>query len=261
MPTNAQTDSYAKPFIRETLTSKSLFFTIYDVQSSMHIQRPDELQFEYTRLMMGLLLFNPRPKSILMVGLGGGSLAKFCYRYLPETQITVVEINPHVIALRKEFAVPDDDHRFTVEQGDAATFIGRTERKFDIILADGFDDTGLPEQLSSRQYYDDCRRALHSGGLIVANLHRCNKLFDIFLDRLQAAFDTPLLKVNDQGASNCVVFAINQSADPDGKLAGMRRPEYMEEDAWKELLPSMARVFLAARELERSIRADRIVHA
>ena len=47
--------------------------------------------------------------SCLMIGLGGGSLAKFCHHYLPETRITVVEINPHVIAMRRHFQVPDDD--------------------------------------------------------------------------------------------------------------------------------------------------------
>jgi len=88
---------YEIPVVHETALAKSMVFSDIDIQSRMSVARPDELQFEYTRLMMGVLLFQPQPKRILMVGLGGGSLAKFCYKHLPDTHITVVEINPHVI--------------------------------------------------------------------------------------------------------------------------------------------------------------------
>jgi spermidine synthase len=141
---------HIKPFVRETLTSKSLIFSIRDVQSRMHIERPDELQFEYTQIMMGFLLFHPQPRRLLMIGLGGGSLAKFCYRHLPDTHITVVEINPHVIALRKDFCVPDDDERFVVVQDDASRFMRRVHQRFEVILADGFDVSGLPQSLCSK---------------------------------------------------------------------------------------------------------------
>jgi spermidine synthase len=46
----------------------------------------------------------------------GTVLAKFRYRHLPRTRISVVEINPGVIALRKELAIPDDDKRLEMER-------------------------------------------------------------------------------------------------------------------------------------------------
>ncbi len=55
---------------------------------------------------MGFLLFNPRPQHIGMIGLGGGSIQKYCHRYLPHTEISVAEINPDVITLRDCFRVP-----------------------------------------------------------------------------------------------------------------------------------------------------------
>jgi spermidine synthase len=58
--------------------------------------------------MMLVLLFNPAPRSILMIGLGGGSLPKYCHRHLPQCDITVVEINPAVISLREAFQVPPE---------------------------------------------------------------------------------------------------------------------------------------------------------
>jgi spermidine synthase len=251
-PENLPGRAHAKPVVYETSTSKSLLFSLKDVQSRMHSLRPDELQFEYTRIMMGFLLHNPDPRSIAMIGLGGGSLAKFCYRYLPQTDVTVIEINPHVIAHRGTFAVPPDDHRFTVQLADAATYLRDTNETFDVLLADGFDIDGLPSDLSSRQFYDDCYAALNPNGMFVANLHGCNLHYEMILDRVQAGFQGSLLTVNDPGATNRLAFAVK--GNPNGliSLAGVRCPQGFDETAWKDLMPSMARVFLASRALARS---------
>ncbi len=244
---NLQEKLHVKPEIFETSTSKMLYFSLRDVQSKMHVQRPDELQFEYTKLMMGFLLHNPQPRSICMIGLGGGSLPKFCYRYLTRTDITVIEINPHVIAYRNDFLIPLDDHRFRIRLADAADFLKVTEQKFDVLIADGFDINGLPPQLSSRRFYDTCNAVLNTRGIFVANLHGCHRLFDVFLDRIQASFDGSLLTVNDPSASNRLVFSVKDDLHALGSLGNTRCPPGFDEMAWKELLPSMARVFLASK--------------
>ena len=244
-------DAHAKPVVYETLTSKSLFFSLKDVQSRMHIERPDELQLEYTRMMMGFLLHNPHPRSMAMVGLGGGSLAKFCYRQLPQCAITVVEINPHVIAHRDTFAVPPDDHRFSVRQADAADYFRDADEQYDVILADGFDIDGLPPALCTPQFYDDCHRALNPNGMLVANLHGCTPLYDVVVDRLQASFHGDLLVADDPGASNRVAFGVKGDSRALTRLAGMRCPPDFDDTAWAHLLPSLARVFLASRALAR----------
>jgi spermidine synthase len=197
-------------------------------------------------------LHNPHPRSIAMIGLGGGSLAKFCYRCLPQTDITVIEINPHVIAHRSDFAVPPDDHRFTVRLADAAAFLRETDEKFDVLLADGFDIDGLPPALSSPQFYDDCSNALNPGGIFVANLHGCKPLYEVIVDRIRCGFDGNLLMVNDPGATNRLAFAVKSDAKALITLAGVRCPQGFDEVAWRELVPSMARVFLASRALARS---------
>jgi len=55
----------------------------------------------------------------------------------------VVEINPDVIALRNEFAIPGDDERFQVLLGDGAEFVADAPRPFDVLIVDGFDAGGL----------------------------------------------------------------------------------------------------------------------
>ncbi len=251
---------HVKPVVHESLTSKAMFFSQQDVQSRMHILEPDALQFEYTRIMMGFLLHNPQPLNILMIGLGGGSLPKFCYRYLPHTKITVVEINPHVIALRDAFAIPPDNHRFGVQLADAAEYVHTTNARFDIVLADGFDVAGLPAALCTPEYYDACHQLLNPGGLLAANLHGFNMQFDVILSRIRSSFQGSLLTVKDPDATNRVAFAVKGDLHALQSLAGVRRPDGFDECAWRELMPSMARVFLASRELGR-LKLDAFTHA
>src|SRR5262249_55489323 len=90
-----------QPYIFDSVFERRLHFTNDATQSAMLLSDPDALIAQYTRKMMAFLLFNPNPEHIVMIGLGGGSLAKFCYRNLPRSRITVVEISPDVIALRE----------------------------------------------------------------------------------------------------------------------------------------------------------------
>ncbi|MBK6594714.1 MAG: transferase [Burkholderiales bacterium] len=200
--------------------------------------------------MMGFLLHNPTPASIVMIGLGGGSLAKFCYRYLPNTSVTVIEVNPHVLAHRTAFAIPPDDDRFEVLLADGAAFMRDTTRKFDVVLADGFDIDGLPDRLSAQAFYDDCFNVLNPGGMFVANLHGCNPFFAVFMDRIEDSFGAPVLMVEDPSGSNRLVFAVKDAMRALQSLAGIRCPLGFDPLAWKAIQPSMARVFLASTALD-----------
>ena len=239
---------FEQPIVHETALSKTMVFSDIDIQSRMSVERPDELQFEYTRLMMGAWLFQPQPQRILMVGLGGGSLAKFCYKHLPQAHITVLEINPHVIALRQRFSIPDDDVRFEVLQVDAAHFMGQTGQTFDLVLVDGFDQHGMPEQLCSPQFYADCRRVLTSGGVAVFNLHRFHAYRDVYVDRIDSAFEHAIWVVNAPGTTNCVVFAM-QDFSRDKKLIFIKQqPAHISEEGWSQISASVARVYLATQD-------------
>ena len=138
---------HPRPFVEKSLNWKTMRFSSCDVRSRMQLGRPHDLVLGYTRLMMGFLLFVPAPRRIAIVGLGGGSLAKFCYRYVPDSRIQVVEINPHVIALRDDFEIPRDDGRFHVCKEDAADHVRTTQSRYDVIMADGFDANGVPADL------------------------------------------------------------------------------------------------------------------
>src|SRR6185436_1620162 len=91
------------------------------IQSSMRLEDPYALALDYTRCMMGFLLFHPEPREALMIGLGGGSLAKFFHRNFKKTAVRVVELDERVVvAARTHFALPPDDARLRVEIADGA---------------------------------------------------------------------------------------------------------------------------------------------
>ena len=72
----------------------ALQFTRGQTQSRMLGDAPDQLLIDYTRTMLAALLWQPRPRTICMVGLGGGSQAKFIHRHLPGARLEVVENHP-----------------------------------------------------------------------------------------------------------------------------------------------------------------------
>src|SRR3954466_5834034 len=120
------------PLVRTHGARRTLEFMPGDVQSEMHLARPDALTLAYARAMMCFALFVPDPRHIVMVGLGGGSLAKFCYRHFPRARITVVELRADVIALREQFHLPPDDARLSVIHADGADYIGLLPASADV---------------------------------------------------------------------------------------------------------------------------------
>jgi spermidine synthase len=175
------------------------------VQSLMRVDAPDLLVLGYTRTMMSFLLFIERPEHIGIVGLGGGSIPKHCYRCLPDTRISVAEISPEIIALRSKFFIPNDDHRFKVFREDGAEFVKRHPSQFDVLIVDGFDVAGQPARLCSRDFYNDCYRALTREGIMVVNF--CDSLPQSSIRRLRQCFRDRIIGVDAENSVNTIVLA------------------------------------------------------
>jgi spermidine synthase len=204
---------------------RTLEFVLGSVQSEMRLSRPSALVLAYVRAMMCFALFVPRPRHIVMVGLGGGSLAKFCYRHFPDARITVIELRADVIALRARFGVPPDDERLTVVHADATVYMAQLADSVDVLLVDGFDEAGLPPLLCGARFYADCRRALRDGGVLVANVFSYDVNYPRVLARLGLAFDARLCWFDGVAGNNRIVFALKApfNADPRATTALRRQ--------------------------------------
>lgn len=211
-----------KPYLTEIDGILSLQFDEWSTQSEMSIDDTDALVIPYTKVIMSFLLLAPSPGHVAMIGLGGGSLAKYCYRHLPGTGITAVEINPGVIALRNEFAIPADDARFRVVLGDGAEWVADPSRhsnsqanvQADVLIVDGFDADGLPAQLSSQRFYDDCFAVLADNGIMAVNMWKGYPHYDEYLARISNSFAGNSVIVDAQDGFNHIVLAVKSTAFP-----------------------------------------------
>jgi spermidine synthase len=196
------------PFVRRKPETLALHFDFAAIQSEMRFDAPEELVLGYTRTMMGFLLFQPRPRKIVMIGLGGGSLPKYCYAKLPDAAIAVAEINPQVIAWRDEFRVPPDDERFRVVCQDGADFIRGVRRHFDVLILDGYDAAGPAPSLCTQSFYDECYRQLTPGGVMVVNLAYFDDVsHEESIARIRRSFADTVVVVESEDPGNRIAFA------------------------------------------------------
>jgi len=234
----------SRPYIRRHWPYTSLQFEGSVTQSRMLTWWPWRLLVGYTRTMLATLLWQPQPRMIGMIGLGGGSQAKFIHRTLPQTRLEVVENNAAVIALRRRFHLPEDGPRLHVLHGDGARFVRERQHRYDILLVDAYDVTGIPAALSTQAYYHDCRDALTEGGVMACNLF-CDDA-KCHIERIQHSFGRErVLTVPEPGMHNQLVFAWTGDPLPPGNWALPMRTEQIAPRARRALGPVLARVHAA----------------
>ena len=176
------------------------------IQSSMRIAEPCALALDYTRCMLAFLLFHPEPRHALMIGLGGGSLAKYFHKYLRRTTTRVVEIDPRiVVAARRHFALPPDDARLTVEIGDGAEALA--PECCDVLMVDAYHDEEHVPKLASEEFYDAAWLALGERGALAVNYMNDDRNFDRYLQRLERAFGGAVLVMPALVDPNILAFA------------------------------------------------------
>jgi spermidine synthase len=177
------------------------------IQSSMRIGDPFALALDYTRCMMAFLLFHAQPREALMIGLGGGSLAKFFHKHLRSTRVRVVELDERIVrTARAHFALPPDDARLRVEIGDGAEAL--SPECCDVLLVDAYHDEAHVPKLATPEFYDAAYLALAPKGALVVNYMDDDPLFDQYLQRLEAGFGGAVLIMRALYDPNIIAFAL-----------------------------------------------------
>lgn len=203
-------ESYPKPFVIDDGKSRFLYFNVRLMQSEMSLKAPHDLAIRYTQKMMAFLLFQPRPKRIVLIGLGGGSLIKFCYQRMPGTQLTAVELDPNVIAFRDTFLLPPDDDRLQVLEADGAEFLENTEKGIDALLVDAFDKTGFAPSLANREFFDKAYAKLSGNGVLVINLAGEKETYAGLIGEAMHVFDDQVIVISVPDDGNHVLYAFKE---------------------------------------------------
>ncbi|MGQ0699834.1 MAG: hypothetical protein ACT4PZ_16525 [Panacagrimonas sp.] len=157
--------------------------------------------------MMSFLLFLPNPLRLEIVGLGGGSLTKFCHRQLVHTRLTTIEVNQDVISLAPLFCIPETSPRSNLIHADAADYFARSDNWADVILLDGCDTEGTAPALTTESFYASVSGRLRRGGIAVANLVGPAALQASALRAMSRVFGDRVLIVNIDVGENHIALA------------------------------------------------------
>jgi spermidine synthase len=131
---------------------------------------PLPLFLPYSQLMVASLALTPEPKSGLILGHGGGSLAKWLAHYWPSLELDVVEFDPVVVRMATEYFgyQPPHNHHLFVKDGRA--FLNDTNRTYDVIWIDAFARHMIPFHLTTVEFFSTVRAHLSPNGVVAINL-------------------------------------------------------------------------------------------
>jgi spermidine synthase len=139
-------------------------------QSAMLLEDPWELRLRYTRFLALALAFQPEPKRVLILGLGGGSFPKRLYRDFPQIVVDAVDIDPEVLAIAKRYFQVPEDSRLRLHPRDGRRFLQETTEKYDLIFLDAYNSDTIPFHLTTREFYRELEARLAPGGVVVSNI-------------------------------------------------------------------------------------------
>ena len=142
-------------------------------ESVISVKEPLNLHFGYYEQMFAGFAFVPAPKDVLLVGLGGGTLAIVMHHYFPEVNIDNVELDPDVVHAAKAYFGFKENKRVKVYVRDGRVqtrVLGRGGKRYDMILLDAFRGGYIPYHLTTREYMEQVKSLLRPGGVVVSNL-------------------------------------------------------------------------------------------
>jgi len=149
-------------------------------QSCINTKHPKRMVFSYTRMSMASLLFTPNPESVLVIGLGGGTIPIAFHELFPTAHIDAVEIDPAVVEVAKKYFGLNTSAQFTVHIQDARVWTKRAQRalrKYDIIILDAFNGEYIPEHLMTQEFLQEIQSLLSKRGVLVANTFAISELY------------------------------------------------------------------------------------
>jgi len=168
-------DEYGSITVLDNGNKRYLAFAEGDEQSCQLLSHPFQLQHDYAQAMLSALLFK-QPKSITLLGVGGGCLASALHEAIPDLTLQLVELRPKVLEVAYRYFQLPRSERVEVFIEDASEFIESDKReKVDILFSDLYSPEGLDLQQTQHWFIERCSQLLTDDGWLVLNcwqMHR-----------------------------------------------------------------------------------------
>ena len=193
---------------RQTTLSTNVLF---GVQS---IQRKDTeltgMYYDYALAapcMAGMNGSDNDSRAVMILGMGSGTYASYCVRYFPGVTVQGAEIDKKIADIATEYFGLPDSVEVAVEDGRA--YLTASEKQFDVIMVDAYQDITIPFQLSSVEFFTEVQRHLKPGGVMVVNLNMTSaqdgSINQYLCDTMSSVF-AHTYTVNVPANTNTVVF-------------------------------------------------------
>ncbi|MDH4152638.1 MAG: fused MFS/spermidine synthase [Nitrospira sp.] len=140
---------------------------------------PVALFLPYSQMMVSSLALVSEPKRGLIIGHGGGSLAKWLARHWPALELDIVEFDPVVVRMAEEYFAyhaPANHHVFVK---DGRAFLNATDQTYDLMWIDAFARDMIPFHLTTAEFYALVRAHLNPDGIVAVNLASSGKEGDL----------------------------------------------------------------------------------
>jgi spermidine synthase len=231
----------------ETHNVRSLHFGSSSRQSSMSLYDPDRLELDYVRAMMSWLFFKDKPKEVLVIGLGGGSLTKYLLQHFDAIRIRVIEYRQSVVKVaRSHFGLPHDP-RLKIIIDDGGDYVRQRvdslEGHYDLLFLDAFDHEGMAESVRSEAFFDACKNVLKPDGIMVLNLWGSDKaVFEQIAEWLGRIFNWRLLFLPVPGKGNIIGLAFREDI-PLFRIKALRERAAALEERYRMEFPVFLKEF------------------
>ncbi len=206
---------------------RTLYFERFGaLQSVVKLGDPDDLRLSYTKVMLAGLGLCEEPATVLVVGLGGGTIPMFLHKHYPKAVIDVVDINPDVVKVARQFFGFKEDATLRAHVADGRDFITKRPGTYDLIFLDAFGADSIPYHLATREFLSSVKKALTPRGAALGNIWGpgANVLYHSMLRTYLAVFDeVHLLEVGPSVNQIVIGMAKHLGLTRDGMVSRARR--------------------------------------
>jgi spermidine synthase len=128
---------YHRILIRDRGAFREMKFNLA-IQSRMDMRDPYGYGLSYADAVHIPRLFRPEMKRVLVIGLGGGTLAKQFTHLYPDVVVDAVEVDPKVVEVAERYFAVKQSDRLRIHIADGRTFLARSPEKWDLIVVDAY---------------------------------------------------------------------------------------------------------------------------
>ena len=172
---------------------------------------PTYLGFSYTKVAFAGLALAEDVRRIMIVGLGGGTMPMFLRHYYPNATIDVVDIDPDVVQVAKEYFGFREDASLHAYVGDGRKFVESVREPYDVVFLDAFGTRNVPPHLATVEFLRAVKRSVKPNGVVIGNIwgRPSNPLYDAMVRTYQEVFDE-LYILDVPGTTNKILLALTR---------------------------------------------------